>query len=601
MWRGLDGLRRVLHLILLLLIFGFIVGALRGTVPYVPVKAALYLEPQGAIVEELASDPIRRAFDEASGRGENQTLLWDLTESIRAAADDRRIHAIVMRLDGMEGAGQPTLSEIASALQTFRASGKKVVAWSTGYDQAQFYLAAQADEVYLDPMGEVLIEGYERYRTYYKGLLDKLAVDVHLFRVGNFKTGGEDMVRKDMSPDDRTESEVYLNALWKGYRDAVAKARGLEPDAIERYANGYIEALRAKGGDGAAVALEAGLVTALKTDGEVKQRMIELVGEGDTPTEFPYVTLGDYTSVLHAEQRLRRHPDGNVAVVVASGEIMDGEQPPGTVGGESTAALLREARDDESVAAVVLRVDSPGGSVFASEQIYREVAALKEAGKPVVVSMGDVAASGGYYIAAPADRIIAHPLTITGSIGIYAMVPTFDRTLGKLGVNVDGVGTTALSGKLRIDRPMDPALRDYVTLSIEHGYEQFLAHVAEGRNTTRDAVNDVAQGRVWVGSDALSHQLVDELGDYDQAVKTAASLAQLPEGYAVERIEPSLSWAEALALQFNLRIARLAGRLIGASLPLVPAVLAPWQEDLERVQRMASSPRGLAYCFCSVE
>jgi protease IV len=250
---------------------------------------------------------------------------------------------------------------------------------------------------------------------------------------------------------------------------------------------------------------------------------------------------------------------------------------------------------------VVLRVDSPGGSVFASEQIYREVVSIKEAGKPVVISMGDVAASGGYYIAAPADRVFAHPLTITGSIGIYAALPTIDRTLGKIGVTVDGVGTTALSGKMRVDRPLDPALRDYVQLTIEHGYEQFLAHVAQGRNKTRDEVHEIAQGRVWVGSDALARGLVDELGSYDDAVKAAAALAKLPAGYAVQRVEPSLSWAEALALQIRVRFAHFAGGVIGPSLQPVRAVLEPLQAEFESVRHMAEARDGLAYCFCSID
>ena len=331
-----------------------------------------------------------------------------------------------------------------------------------------------ADEVYLDPMGEVLLEGYERYRTYYKGLLDKLSVDVHLFRVGAFKSGAEDLVRTDMSPEDREETGVYINALWTGYKQAIASARGLTPETIDEYANGYIEALRRNQGHAASVALEAGLVTALKTQDELTARIIELVGDEAKDADYPAVTYDDYVRVVHAEQKLHRKGEGRVAVVVASGEILDGEQPPGMIGGDTTAALLRDVRNDDDVAAVVLRVDSPGGSVFASEQIYREVASLKAAGKPVVVSMGDLAASGGYYIAAPADRIIASPVTITGSIGIYAALPTFDRTLDKVGVSVDGLGTTTLSGKLRVDRPLDPVLRDYVQLSIEHGYELFL-------------------------------------------------------------------------------------------------------------------------------
>jgi protease-4 len=607
-WRGLDGLRRVLHLLLLLLIFGFIIGALRSSVPHLPSKAALYIEPYGEIVEQKAGDPLRIAFDQARGEGETQTLLWDLTESIRGAAKDARVRAIVLRLDSLSGAGQPTLEEVVAAMRDFRASGKKIIAYGTSFSQAQYYLAAHADEVYLDPVGEVLIAGYDRYRMYYKGLLDKLAVDVHLFRVGQYKSAAEDLVRTDMSEQDRLESRVYLDALWASYKAAVAKARGLTPAVIDQYTNGFVDAMHSNGGDAARIALAAGLVTALKTEDEVTARVIELVGaDEDDASIYPAIDFDDYVLVHSAEAQLHSRGSNRVGVVVASGEILDGDQPPGTIGGLTTAALLRDARDDEDIAAVVLRIDSPGGSVLASEQIYREVAAIKAAGKPVVVSMGDLAASGGYYVAAPADRIFASATTITGSIGIFAAVPTVDRTLSKIGVTVDGVGTTALSGKLRLDRPLDPALRDYVQLSIEHGYELFLAHVAAGRTKTRDAVHEIAQGRVWIGSDARQNGLVDALGGYDDAVKAAAALAHLPEGYDVERIEPQLSWAEQLAMKLRLTGARLAGMVLGPAVgsvesalaPLAP--LAPLQKEWARVQRMTAAPRPLSYCFCSIE
>jgi protease-4 len=603
-WRGLDGLRRVLHLLLLLLIFGIIIGALRSSIPHLPAKAALYIQPNGEIVEQRSGDPIQIAFDEARGEGSAETLLWDLTESIRAAAKDKRVQAIVLRLDSMSGGGQPTLEEVASAMRDFRASGKKIIAQGTSFTQAQYYLAAQADEIYLDPIGEVLIEGYERYRMYYKGLLDKLAVDVHLFRVGQYKSAAEDLVRKNMSDQDRFESKTYLDALWSGYKAAVAKARGVAPDVIDQYANGFVDALRSNGGDSARIALEAGLVTGLKTENEVTARMIELVGMNKDGDGYPVIDLEDYVLVHKAEKQLHKAGAGRVAVVVASGEILDGEQPPGTIGGVTAATLLREARDDGDIAAVVLRVDSPGGSVLASEQIYREVVAIKAAGKPVVVSMGDLAASGGYYIAAPADEIFASPTTITGSIGIFATIPTFDRTLDKLGVTVDGVGTTSLSGKLRIDRPLDPALRDYVQISIERGYDLFLAHVVEGRHKTRDQVQEVAQGRVWIGSDARQHGLVDQLGGYDDAVKAAARLAKLPAGYDVDRMEPEMGWAERLAAQLHISAVRMAGRVLGPAVDSLQGALAPFaplQKEIARVQRMSASQRPQAYCFCSVE
>jgi protease-4 len=602
-WRGLDGLRRVLHLILLLLIFGFIVGALGSGVPKLPAKGVLFLQPYGEIVEQRSGDPLTAAFNRASGQGDSQTLLWDLIDSIRSAAKDQRVTAIALQTDYLDAAGQPTLEEVAAAMRDFRASGKKIVAWGTSFTQSQYYLAAQADEIYLDPLGEVLIEGYARYRMYYKGLLDKLAVDMHLFRVGQYKSAAEDMTRTNMSEQDKLESLAYLKGLWEGYKAAIGKARGVSPQTIDEYANGYIDALRSNGGDSARVALEAGLVTALKTDQEIIQRLIELGGD-DGEGGYSHITFADYSRVHRAERELHRPGKGRVGVVIASGEIADGEQPPGSIGGETASALLRQARLDDDIAAVVLRVDSPGGSGLASEKIYREVVAIRAAGKPVVVSMGDLAASGGYYVAAPANKIYASANTITGSIGVFSTLPTLDRTLGKVGVTVDGVGTTALSGKLRIDRPLDPALRDYLQLSVDHFYEVFVGHVAEGRGKTRDEIDAIAQGRVWTGTDARANGLVDELGSYADAVKAAAAIAKLPEGYDVERIEPELSWAEQLAMQLHITGARISGLFMGPAVRELRHDFAPLalvRRQYERFEQLAANGKPLAYCLCTVE
>ncbi len=621
-WRGLDLLRRGLHLVLLLLIFGILIGALRSTSPLIPSSAALSLVPEGEIVEQLTGDPLQRAFDEASGQGRSETLLWDLTEAIRAAKNDDRIKVIDLNLNRLAGAGQPTLSEITNALADFRSSGKKVVAHGLSFTQAQYYLAAHADEVYLDPLGEVLLPGYEAYRTYLKGLLDKLAVDVHLFRVGEFKTAAENLVRTDMSEADREETRVYLGALWDGYKSAVAKARQLEPTAIDVYADSYIDALKQAKGEAAKIALDAKLITGIKTPQQVEARLRELMGQkaGDSQANpskrLPTVRLEQYLPIVHAKNLLIQRGSGKVGVVIASGNIMDGEQPQGTVGGDTLAELLRQAREDDDISAVVLRVDSPGGSIYGSEAIYREVAALEAADKPVVVSMGDLAASGGYYIAAPARKIISDPMTLTGSIGIFAAVPTFDRTLSKVGVTVDGLGTTKLSGKLRLDRPLDPDLSEYVQQSLNFGYETFLKHVADGRKTTRDAVHEVAQGRVWIGRDALTHKLVDELGGYEAALKAARTLAKLPDSAPAQRIAPPMSLTERLAMQLQTLSARTAGRWFGgaarnwargwftsSSLPVTTQIV-PVGEIAKELQGLGSllQQRGpLAYCFCDVE
>lgn len=614
-FRGLDVLRRFLHLVLLLLIFGIVVGALRTTIPHVADHSALVLQPYGEIVEQLTGSPVDQALARAQGESLPETLLWDLTDALKAAKKDPRIKAVVLDLNYMTGGGQPTLAELTAAIKDFRASGKKVVAYSTAFLQESYYVAAVADEIYVDPLGLVGIDGYERYRTYYKDVLDKLGVEVNLFRVGAYKSAAEVYVRNDMSPEDKEESLAYLNALWLNYRTAVAEARGLKPDDISNYVANLVPAMLAAKGDSAKVALDAKLVTGIKSSIDVEKRITQLVGsdsgkdnlakieadESDAGQSYNSTSLEDYLRVVHAEKEAHGAGKSKIGVIVAAGEILDGSQPSGTVGGETTAALIREAREDEDIHAIVLRVDSPGGSVFASEQIYREVRAAQAAGKPVIVSMGDLAASGGYYIASSADEIWAHPSTITGSIGIYGAIPTFQHTLQKIGVSVDGVGTTSLSGQLRIDRPLGEDAKLLLQSMLERGYEEFLAHVSEGRKKTRDEVHAIAQGRVWIGTDAQRNGLVDKLGLFNQAVASAAARAELGDDYDVEFIEPELSWAEQLALQVRVKFAGEVGA-VAARLPAAKIArdFEPLQRELQRWTRMNARDHRYAYCFCDV-
>jgi protease IV len=601
-WRGLDVLRRCLHLLLLLALFGIVIGALRQSTPRIPDKAALVVRPSGDIVEQVSGEPIERALNEAQGEGVPQTLLWDLTTAIRTAAADPRIPVLVIDTDDMGSVGQAKLEELAAAIGVFRHSGKRIIARGTYFLQGQYYLAAQADEVYLDPFGFVLLDGYDRYRMFFRDALDKLSIDMHLFRAGKFKSAAETFTRRDMSPEDREESDVYLQALWRGYRTSVASARSLKAEAIAQYADGYVTAVAAAGGDTAKVAKDSGLVSGLKTQQEVEDRLIDLVGADTGGKSYRQVGIADYLRATHAEDKQRGKGQA-VGVVIASGEILDGKQPPGTVGGESTSQLLREARQDDDIRAVVLRIDSPGGSVLASEQIYREVLALKKDGKPVVVSMSDVAASGGYYIAAGADQIIASPNTITGSIGVFAGIPTFSRSLAKLGINVDGIGTTALSGSTQLDRPMSADAGRLIQITVDHAYEEFLARVAKGRGKTREAIDAIAQGRVWVGGDARQQGLVDRLGNYDDAVTEAATRAGLKAGYGVRRIEPELSWAQQLLFQLrstgDSMLQRIGLARSGAA-QLVER-LKPLDLELARWARLSSPNSIYAYCFCTIE
>ena len=602
LWRGLDGLRKFLHLLLLLVLFGFLIGVLHVSVPSVPGKAALLIEPEGQLVEQLSGDAIERAVQNARGQGNPETLLWDLTDSIRAAAKDKRIPVLAIDLDKFDGGGQPSLEELALAIHEFRASGKKVIAYGTELTQEKYYLAAQADEIYLDPLGFVLIDGFDRYRWFYKQLLDKVGVDISVFRVGAFKSAVEEYTRTDMSPEDKQESQAYLNAMWNSYQAAMTRARKLPPDAVSNYVNTLAKNVSAAAGNAAQVALQAGLVTGIKTQQEVEKRIADLVGKDDSTGSFKSVSEQDYVRIARAQIKVRADGKQRVGIIVASGDILDGDQPSGTIGGDSTARLIRQARLDKDIRAVVLRVDSPGGSVLASEQIYRELQALRAAGKPLVVSMSTYAASGGYYISAPADEIWASPATLTGSIGIFAVVPTVDKTLSKVGVTVDGLGTTPLSGDLRIDRPLGEDARSLLQSQISRGYEEFLSRVSVGRKMTRDQVNDIAQGHVWAGGDAKRLGLVDQLGSFGDAVKSAARRAKLTD-YDVEFIEPELSWAQELVLNAKMDTARLLLKVAGPQpeTTAVAQLASPLRREVARLSRFSVRNRIYAYCFCTVE
>jgi len=601
LWRGLDALRKALHLILLLVIFGVLVGILRGSVPRIPAKAALLIAPEGQLVEQLSGDPLERAVQQTRGEQHRETLLWDLTDSIRAATNDGRIAAVALDLEKFEGGAQPTLEELAAALREFRASGKKVIAYGAEMTQERYYLAAQADEVLLDPMGFVLIDGYDRYRMYLKDALDKLGVAINVFRVGAFKSAVETFTRTNMSPEDREESRGYLNALWSSYQAAVTRARKLPPDALEKYVDSLAQTVPAAGGNAARVALQANLVNALKTRIEFEQRLIGLAGKDDDSGSFKSISADDYVRYARAQKKLKADGKPRVGVIVAQGDILDGDQPPGSIGGDTVARLIRQARNDKDIKALVLRVDSPGGSVMASEQIYRELVALRSAGKPVVVSMSGYAASGGYYISAPADEIWASPATITGSIGIFAIIPTIERTLGKVGVGVDGVGTTPLSGQLRLDRPLGDEARTLLQSTVSRGYDEFLERVATGRKKSRDQVDSIAQGRVWAGIDARRIGLVDQLGSFNDATKAAARRAKVSD-YALEFIEPELTWAQALVMQLKSSLAALFLRASPTETALAQLAqrLDPVALEAQRLAHFTVPNRLYAYCFCEV-
>ncbi|MBW4050636.1 MAG: signal peptide peptidase SppA [Proteobacteria bacterium] len=607
-WHGLDGLRKLLHLVLLVVIFGAIIWAVSSSTPKVPDRAALVVHPEGRIVEQLSGDPVQRAIESAQGQQRQETRLWDLVDAIRAAAADKRIRVLVLHLDDLRGAGLPELQELARAIQKFRASGKQVIAYGSAYDQDQYYLAAQADQIYLDPTGYVMIEGYSRYPLYFKGLLKKLGVDINVFRVGKFKSAVEIFTRENMSKADKKQSQDYLNVLWSSYQQAVTSARKLPAGAVASYVDSLPQAVTAANGDAAQVALKAGLVTVLANKLQVERKLKALVGENDSTGSFNQISAEDYARIIDAQDKLHDgrgsgRGSARVGIIVASGEIQDGRQPPGTIGGKSLSQLIRQAQRDPDIKAVVLRVNSPGGSVAASEEIYRQLEALRASGKPLVVSMGDLAASGGYYISAPANQIWASPATLTGSIGIFAIIPTIDQTLSKIGVGVDGVGTTPLAGALSIDRPLSSEASQLIQSQIDEGYQQFVDRVATGRRETPQQIDAIGQGRVWAGADARRIGLVDHLGTLEDAVKAAARLAKIRK-YEVEFIRPHRSWAGQLFQHTQARAAVAALSLFHADegqsfgLGELATRLDPMARDLKQLARLSVPGHLYAYCFC---
>lgn len=601
-WRALDSLRKVLHLILLLLTFAVIAAVLSPRIPIVPQSAALVVAPRGVLVEQLSGDPLERAIAEVYGTGRAETLVRDVVESIEAAKRDDRIKALVLDLSAMTGGGIAKLEEISAAVRDFRSTGKRVIAIGEGYDQSQYYVAANADDIFLDPQGILLIEGYGYYRTFLKGAIDKLAVDVNIFRAGKYKSYTDQFSRTDMAESEKEESLAWLNSLWAQYQEGVQRARGIDAPAVGAYVNELATAARAKHGDLAAVALERGLVTELKSRHEAEEYLKTLVGEDKEDHGYQGIAHWDYLSAVRAAHALQIEGD-RVGVVVASGEILDGEQPPGTIGSDSAVRLLRQARHDDSIKAVVLRIDSPGGSMQASEVIRREINALREAGKPVIASMSSMAASGGYYIAMDTDEIWASPATLTGSIGVFAVFPTFERTLEKIGVDTDGVGTTPLAGSLSVERTMKEEPKEILQLYVEHAYNTFIGHVASAREKPLDEIDSVAQGRVWAGNDAVRIGLIDKLGSYRDALDAAAERAGLGKDYKVEYIEPALGWRQALAVETQALAARVTASLVPRNDLLLSArkVLSPIETELARLARFSEPMQVYYYCACSAQ
>ena len=506
-----------------------------------PANKAFFFQPNGPIVEQIenSSDPLSNLI---LGNESTQISLKETLRIFSKLKNDNRIQYIILNLDNIEGTGQTALFDIGQSLKKLKDSGKKIIAIGDSYSQSAYYLASFANEIILNPDGGILIEGYSRYRNYYKSFLDKVGVTINLFKVGTHKSAVEPLTRDDMSIEDRNSSKIWMNDLWDSWKENVASNRQLIPQDIQYFADNLNILIKDADGDFGKTVLNAKLVDKLLNRTETREYLLNKIGPDDTEkTNYARISIDEYLQVVNAEEPSSNIPN-NIAVIVAQGTIMDGDYPPGTIGGDSTAQLIRNARQNDEVKAIVLRVDSGGGSAFASEVIREEIIAAKQQNIPVVASMSNVAASGGYWISASANEIWASHDTITGSIGIFGFIPTFEDSLDAIGIHSDGLGTTNMSGN-NITREINPVFAEILQSNIEHGYLKFISLVARERNMTLEEVDLIAQGRVWSGKEALKIGLIDKLGNLSSAIDRAANLANLNE-YKTFFPENTLDWKE---------------------------------------------------------
>ncbi|MGR5266527.1 signal peptide peptidase SppA [Vibrio astriarenae] len=597
-WKAITFIRMALANLLFLifiavLFFTFKQAEQVTALPEVKKESALIVNISGPIVEERSylnpMDSITGSLLGSEMPREN--VLFDIVDTIRHAQDDPQITGIVLALNEMPETNLTKLRYIAKALTEFRTSGKPVYAAGGMYNQSQYYLASYADKIFLSPDGGVMLKGYSAYNLYYKALLEKLDVNTHVFRVGTYKSAIEPFTRDDMSSEAKEAASRWLSQMWGAYVDDVASNRDIKPEALNPSMKEFLALMKEVNGDVAALALKIGLVDELATRQEIRAQMADVFGAKGKDSynaigfyEYQNTFFNDYSNA-----------SDDIAVVVVSGAIMDGRQQRNTVGGDTTAALLRQARNDDDVKAVVLRVDSPGGSAFASEVIRHEVVALREAGKPVVVSMSSLAASGGYWVSMSADKIIAQPTTLTGSIGVFSVITTFEKGLDNIGVNTDGIGTSPFSG-VGVTTGLSDGASQAIQLGVEHAYHRFTGLVAEGRNIDINEMEKIAEGRVWTGQDAMNLGLVDEMGDFDDALAAAAKLAELDD-YNVHWVQEPLSPVQQFLNEMFNQVSIAAFEHFNVSLP---SAITPITEQMTQDVNLLNSfndPKG-HYALC---
>jgi protease IV len=603
-WKIITFIRSAIMNILFfggLLLIYFLYLNTTSTPEVVAIKpAALVLNLSGPIVEQKNyANPVDSISNSVLGQDlPKDNLLFDIVDVIRAAKTDDKITGIVLSLSNMSDTNLTKLRYIAKALTEFKKTGKPVFAIGDFYTQSQYYLASYADKIYLSPDGAVLLKGYSAYSMYYKSLLEKLNVNTHVFRVGTYKSAIEPFIRDDMSEAARLSASNWVNQLWNSYTSDVATNRHIQQSVLSPTIVSFNDQLSSVAGDIAQLSLNVGLVDKLANRLETRQDLITIFGSNGADN-YNAINFYDYLASLPAANQ---DAQDEIAVIIASGTIMDGQQPSGTIGGDSVAELLREARNNKLVKAVVLRIDSPGGSAFASEVIRNEVAALKDAGKPVVVSMSSLAASGGYWIAMSATQIIAQPTTLTGSIGIFSVLTTFEKSLNNIGVSTDGVSTTPFAA-IGVTTGLTSGTKQALQMSIEHGYKRFITLVSENRGMSVEQVDKVAQGRVWTGADALTAGLVDKLGDFDDAISTAAELAGLKK-YNLYWVEKPIPAAQQLLIELlSSAKAELGADVLSSIVPQSLMPIIHQTSEAASLVNQFNDPKGhYAFCLpCNVE
>ncbi len=577
-WNFIGVLRRgFFNFIFLFVLIALVAAMVSGRQHPLPAQAPLYIAPMGHLVDQFSyRDPAALLMGGQDHRA-TETRVADLVRAIDAAGSDSRISALVLHLDYLNDSGTSKIAEVAEAIMRFKTSKKPVIAYADNYSQQQYFLAAHADEVYLNDMGSVMLTGLGIYRNYYKTVIDKLSVNFHVFRVGNFKDFVEPYTRTDMSAASRQHNSEWMQELWGLYTNRVELQRHLASGSLNTLIDDMHNQLTLTHGDPAQLALKNKLVDKIGSRVARMDELIKRFGEDKTDKGvYQHVELGRYLDELDSHDNPTE--PGNIGLIVAQGTISDGDQPAGSIGGDSLSRLLRQAKQDDDIKALVVRVDSGGGSAFASELIRQELQAVRDAGKPVFISMGSVAASGGYWMAMAADQVWATPSTITGSIGVFGLFPTFEDSLEKIGVNTDGIATNELAGAMRLDRPLSPMVEKVVQQGVESIYHRFLTLVGKARNHTPEEINEIAQGRVWTGGRAQALGLVDNLGYLTDVVKACADFAKI-DHYKIKLIEKELTPQERLMRTLLAETQTWQGARSGATQQMLNTLAKlPWAE-----------------------